>query len=85
MVAQLETSAKITDAPLLRKAALVGVLTLLLFFVGDWFDLPPSVIALAGAAVLVVWVRPDMHHMLRQVDWTTLVFFIAIFVVVGGL
>ena len=85
MVAQLETSAKITDAPLLRKAALVGVLTLILFFVGDWFDLPPSVIALAGAAVLVVWVRPDMHHMLRQVDWTTLVFFIAIFVVVGGL
>jgi Na+/H+ antiporter NhaD/arsenite permease-like protein len=85
MVAQLETSAKITDAPLLRKAALVGVFTLILFFVGDWFDLPPSVIALAGAAVLVVWVRPDMHHMLRQVDWTTLVFFIAIFVVVGGL
>jgi Na+/H+ antiporter NhaD/arsenite permease-like protein len=85
MVAQLETSAKITDVSLLRKAALVGVFTLIMFFVGDCFDLPPSVIALTGAAVLVVWVRPDMHHMLRQVDWTTLVFFIAIFVVVGGL
>ncbi|RPI54542.1 MAG: hypothetical protein EHM56_06140, partial [Chloroflexi bacterium] len=32
-----------------------------------------------------VWVRPDMRRMLREVDWTTLVFFIGIFVLVGGL
>jgi Na+/H+ antiporter NhaD/arsenite permease-like protein len=85
MVAQMEASARITDVPLLRKAGVVGFLTLALFFSGDWFDLPPSVIALAGAGVLVAWVRPDMHRMLREVDWTTLVFFIGIFVVVGGL
>jgi Na+/H+ antiporter NhaD/arsenite permease-like protein len=85
MVAQMEAGARITDAPLLHKAGLVGLLTMVLFFVGDWFDLPPSVIALAGAAVLIVWVRPDMHRMLREVDWTTLVFFIGIFIVVGGL
>jgi Na+/H+ antiporter NhaD/arsenite permease-like protein len=47
--------------------------------------MPPSVIALTGATILIVWVRPDMHRMLHEVDWTTLVFFIAIFVVVGGL
>ena len=85
MVAQLESGAKITDMPLLRKTGLVALLTLILFFTGDWFNLPPSVIALAGAAVLIAWVRPDMRRMLRQVDWTTLVFFIGIFVVVGGL
>jgi Na+/H+ antiporter NhaD/arsenite permease-like protein len=85
MVAQMKASAEITDAPLLRKAGLVGVATVVLFFVGDQFHLPPSVIALAGAGVLIAWVRPDMHRMLREVDWTTLVFFIGIFVVVGGL
>lgn len=85
MVAQMEAGARITDAPLLLKAGLVGMLTLILFFVGDRFGLPPSVIALTGAAVLITWVRPDMHHMLHEVDWTTLVFFIGIFVVVGGL
>jgi Na+/H+ antiporter NhaD/arsenite permease-like protein len=85
LVARLEADARITDARLLRKAALVGLLTLVLFFIGDLFGMPPSVIALTGAALLIVWVRPDMHHMLREVDWTTLVFFIGIFIVVGGL
>jgi Na+/H+ antiporter NhaD/arsenite permease-like protein len=85
LVAQLEADARISDPVLLRKAGLVGLGTLFLFIFGDLFEMPPSVVALVGAAVLVVWVRPDMHRMLREVDWTTLVFFICIFVLVGGL
>ena len=85
LVARLEVDARITDRGLLVKTALVGTLTLVLFLTGDSFGMPPSVIALTGAAILVAWVRPDMHRMLREVDWTTLVFFIGIFVVVGGL
>jgi len=85
LVRQLEAGAQITDVPLLRKASVVGVVTLILFFVGDRFSLPPSVIAMTGATWLIAWVRPDMHRMLREVDWTTLFFFIGIFVLVGGL
>jgi Na+/H+ antiporter NhaD/arsenite permease-like protein len=85
LVKQLEAGAHITDPVLLRKAGVVGLGTMVLFFGGDLVGLPPSVIALTGAAVLIAWVRPDMHRMLREVDWTTLVFFIGIFIVVGGL
>ena len=85
LVKQLEADVRITDADLLLKAGLVGVVTIILFFTGDVFGMPPSVIALIGAAVLVAWVRPDMHRMLREVDWTTLVFFICIFVLVAAL
>jgi Na+/H+ antiporter NhaD/arsenite permease-like protein len=85
LVAQLEAGALIRDPVLLRKAGLVGLGTVILFFAGDVVGLPPSVIALTGAAVLIAWVRPDMHRMLREVDWTTLVFFIGIFVIVGAL
>jgi Na+/H+ antiporter NhaD/arsenite permease-like protein len=85
LVTQLEADAQITDPVLLRKAGWVGLGTMLLFVFGDMFGMPPSVIALLGAAVLVAWVRPDMHRMLREVDWTTLVFFICIFVLVGAL
>jgi Na+/H+ antiporter NhaD/arsenite permease-like protein len=85
LVAQLEADARITDRRLLQKTGSVGLATMVLFFVGDQFGMPPSVIALAGAAALVTWVRPDMHRMLREVDWTTLVFFIGIFVIVGAL
>jgi len=85
LVARLEADARITDRSLLVRTGLVGAITLILFVTGDVFGMPPSVIALTGAAALIAWVRPDMHRMLREVDWTTLVFFIGIFVVVGGL
>jgi Na+/H+ antiporter NhaD/arsenite permease-like protein len=85
LIRQLETGARITDPALLRKAGVVGVATLILFFIGELFGLPASVIAMTGAVSLIVWVRPDMHRMLREVDWTTLFFFIGIFVMVGGL
>ena len=85
LIRQLEAGAKITDPKLLRKAGVVGAATLILFFIGELFRLPASVIAMAGAVSLIVWVRPDMQRMLREVDWTTLFFFIGIFVVVGGL
>ncbi|MFN2218936.1 MAG: SLC13 family permease, partial [Anaerolineae bacterium] len=85
LVARLEADAHITDRSLLVKTGLVGAFTLVLFFTGDFFGMPPSVIALTGAAILIAWVRPDMHRMLHEVDWTTLIFFIGIFIVVGGL
>jgi len=85
LVAEMEAGAQIADVGLLRKSAVVGLVTLVLFFVGDRFGLPPSVVALTGASWLMVWVRPDMHRTLREVDWTTLFFFIGTFVLVGGL
>jgi Na+/H+ antiporter NhaD/arsenite permease-like protein len=85
LVSQMEAEAQISDVGLLRKSVVVGLVTLVLFFVGDKVNLPPSVIALTGATWLMVWVRPDMHRMLREVDWTTIFFFIGIFVLVGGL
>jgi Na+/H+ antiporter NhaD/arsenite permease-like protein len=38
-----------------------------------------------GATALLVWIRPDIEEMIEAVDWTTLVFFITLFVVVGGI
>jgi Na+/H+ antiporter NhaD/arsenite permease-like protein len=85
LLQELEARSQISDYPLLRKAGLVGLVTLLLFFIAELFELPPSVVAMTGAVWLMVWVRPDMARMLREVDWTTLFFFIGIFVLVAGL
>jgi len=85
LVAQLEADAQIADRPLLLKSLVVGAVTLGLFFAGDRFDLPPSVAAMTGAVWLIAWVGPDMPRMMREVDWTTLFFFIGVFVLVGAL
>jgi Na+/H+ antiporter NhaD/arsenite permease-like protein len=82
----LASESKIINHTTLYKALTLAALTFLGFFVADKFNqMPPGVVAMSGAAFLIVWVRPNMHSMLREVDWTTLLFFIGLFVVVGAM
>jgi Na+/H+ antiporter NhaD/arsenite permease-like protein len=85
LIAQLETAARITDRPLLGKSLFLLVITLVLFFTADRFDMPPAVVAILGSTALLLWVRPNVGEMLREVDWTTLVFFMCLFMMVGGI
>jgi Na+/H+ antiporter NhaD/arsenite permease-like protein len=47
--------------------------------------MPAAVVAILGSTALLLWVRPNVHDMLREVDWTTLVFFMGLFMMVGGI
>ena len=47
--------------------------------------LEPATIALAGAIVLILWARIDPDHVLGEIEWTTLFFFIGLFIVVEAL
>lgn len=85
LVAQLEAGARITDSTLLRKSLLVFGATMILFFVEDLFHMPPAVVAILGSTSLLLWVRPNVSEMLSDVDWTTLVFFMSLFMMVGGI
>jgi Na+/H+ antiporter NhaD/arsenite permease-like protein len=85
LLERLREDARITDPGTLRKALIIGGITLLFFFIQDLLGMPPSVVALLGATGLLVCVRPDVEEMLQEVDWTTLVFFIGLFIVVGGI
>jgi Na+/H+ antiporter NhaD/arsenite permease-like protein len=84
LIAKLEAGARITDPVLLRKSLFLFGITLILFFVEDFFHMPPAVVAILGSTALLLWVRPDVGEMLREVDWTTLVFFMSLFMMVGG-
>ncbi len=86
LLEKLTAESQIVNHATLFKALFIGTLTLVLFFVADFFDhMPPGVVALSGAALLIAWVRPDIDSMVREVDWTTLIFFIGLFIVVGGM
>jgi len=67
-----------------RVLSVLGV-AILFFFLHDRLHLSPSFIALSAAAAALVWVRPAIHETLRRVEWSVLIFFIALFVLVGGL
>lgn len=84
LLEKLAEDSQITQPVELRKAGCVGALMLVFFLFGDYFHLVPAVTAVAGATLLLVWVRPDMEAMIESVDWTTLVFFMGLFIVVGA-
>jgi Na+/H+ antiporter NhaD/arsenite permease-like protein len=81
---RLAERAQITEPDHLRKAAWVGAGMLILFVFGEHIHLIPAVTAIIGATALLIWIRPNIDEMIEAVDWTTLVFFIALFIIVGA-
>ena len=76
---------RISEPDHLKKAGVVGAGMIVLFVMGEQIHLLPAVTALIGATALLVWIRPDIEEMIEAVDWTTLVFFITLFICVGAI
>jgi Na+/H+ antiporter NhaD/arsenite permease-like protein len=85
LLEKLEERGKITNPDNLRKAGWIGAGMILLFVFGESIHLLPSVTALIGASALLLWIRPDVDEMIGAVDWTTLVFFMSLFIIVGSI
>jgi Na+/H+ antiporter NhaD/arsenite permease-like protein len=84
LVERLAERGQIREPGNLQKAGVVFAGMLILFVVGERYHLLPSVTAIMGATALMIWIRPDIEEMIEAVDWTTLVFFLALFIVVGA-
>jgi len=78
----LETGALITNQSLMVKALLVLAGVIIAFLAHGALHLPPATIAMVGAVILLLWGRVDPHHVLREIEWTTLFFFIGLFITV---
>ncbi len=85
LLARLEERGRIRQPEHLKKAGWVGTGMLVLFVSGQALHLQAAVTALLGATALLVWIRPDVEETIEAVDWSTLVFFISLFIVVGGI
>jgi Na+/H+ antiporter NhaD/arsenite permease-like protein len=64
----------------LLKAAIVVALVLAGFLAG----FSPAMVASVGAAVLLITRTRDPHLVYQEVDWGLLVFFVGLFLIVGG-
>ncbi|RME46902.1 MAG: hypothetical protein D6791_07110 [Chloroflexi bacterium] len=81
----LDTSGLITDPRLLRQALIVLGLVMIGFLLHGRLHIGTATVALTGATVLMLWTRRDPHHILRDVEWPTLFFFVGLFIMVEGL
>ncbi len=81
----IDASTLITDKVLLRKSLIVLTLVLIGFTLHGFLHLETATIALAGAAVLMLWSGQDAHKVFHHVEWATLMFFVGLFVLVESL
>ena len=84
-IMNLDPDKSITDKPLLIKGVVVIVLVILGFILHDQIGMETSVIALTAAAVMLLIGGVNVDNAIQDVEWTTIAFFMALFVVVGGL
>ena len=84
-IMNLDPNKSITNKPLLIKGVTVIGLVIIGFIFHDKLGVESSVIALAAAALMLVIGGTSVENAIQDVEWTTIVFFMSLFVVVGGL
>ena len=85
LVMELDANASIRDADELRRTLPVLLLTVLAFFVHQLLHIEPATVALTGAAIGLLVTRIPLEQALSKIEWPTLFFFVALFVMVGAL
>jgi len=84
-IAYLREEYRITNAKLTVMGLSLLGFTIFLFIIHGVLHMEPSIAALIGAMLLLAISRVDIVEMLEhEVEWPTLVFFIALFMVIAG-
>ena len=75
----------IKDRPLMIRALIVTGATIVGFLVHSTLGIQPATVALLGAAVLMLVGGLSVHRTLREVEWSTIFFFVGLFILVEAL
>jgi Na+/H+ antiporter NhaD/arsenite permease-like protein len=85
LVQTLDADEALQDRKSAQRVLVVLAIAIVLFILQRPLHISSELIALSAAAVALVWVRPNTREVLERVDWSVLVFFMGLFVMVGGL
>ncbi len=84
-VMKLSPSESLNDPATARRILIVLGAAILVFFVHHLLRVSPAFVALVAAAAALAWVQPNINELLKKVEWSVLVFFGSLFIMVGGL
>jgi Na+/H+ antiporter NhaD/arsenite permease-like protein len=84
-IMQMDEREAIKDPVMLRKSLAVLALVLAGFVFHGILHFQPATIALFGAGLLLLLSRThEPHHVLSEIEWPTIFFFLGLFIIVGG-
>ena len=80
----IDENKAISQPDVLKRALFALGVIIVLFFIHHHFHLYPSFAVFIGVALAIALIRPEPEKILHEVEWTVLLFFAALFVIVGG-
>jgi Na+/H+ antiporter NhaD/arsenite permease-like protein len=83
-ILDIDENTLIRDHSLMRKSLVIVSMTIAGFMLHGVTHIEPATIALCGAIAMMVVSGFDAHKILHEVEWTSIFFFIGLFIVVGG-
>lgn len=83
-VTKIDNSKTIVDYPLMIRSLVVLGLVILGFILHDLIHIEASIVAMAGASILLIFEKPQ-HEILNDIEWNAIFFFIGLFIIIGGL
>ncbi len=84
-IMQFNESEAITDRALLKKCLVVLAVVIGAFIFQKPLHLEAATIGLFGAAVMFLITGDDLHQVMEKAEWTTIFFFMGLFVIVHSL
>ncbi len=83
-IMEMDEMAAIVDPSNLKRGGTVMIITIIGFLLHGAVGLEPCVVAMGGAALGFVVCKVDIDHALEKVEWSTLFFFMGLFILVFG-
>jgi Na+/H+ antiporter NhaD/arsenite permease-like protein len=84
-VRESDPAGAITDRKGLIRIGVVVLLVLVGFTLHGVLEVPVGIVALLGAMLALILSGEDVHDAFQAVEWPTLMFFVGLFLLVGGL
>ncbi|MEF9839621.1 MAG: ArsB/NhaD family transporter [Lachnospiraceae bacterium] len=84
-VMQLDERKAIKDRSLMVKSIVLIIIVVLAFIFHSQLGIESCTIALSAAAIMLLIGKQDAEEIILSVEWSTILFFVGLFIVVGGL
>jgi Na+/H+ antiporter NhaD/arsenite permease-like protein len=82
---ELEPKEALKNPAHAKRVLIILGAAIVLFFFEELLNITPAFIALSAATLSLIWIRPTINEVLAHIEWSVLLFFAALFVMIGGL
>jgi len=84
-IMRLDENKSIKDAALMKKSIVMIVLVAAAFVLHGQIGVESSVVALLAGGIMFIIGKQDVEDIIYDVEWPTIIFFLGLFVIVGGM